>query len=102
MTLLIVVQKYLDRSNVATPRTCVQRIAGLVGCGKTILVQQNFDGPLVWGNRRTLLQDSRARHSGSGLARRALERLADFFSILLEEGGYDAYSRKILWDRPAR
>ena len=28
--------------------------------------------------------------------------LADFFSILLEKGGYDAHSRKILWDRPAR
>jgi hypothetical protein len=28
--------------------------------------------------------------------------LADFFSILLEEGGYDAYNRKVLWDRPAR
>jgi hypothetical protein len=62
--------------------------------------EQNFDGLHVWDNRRTIPQDKRARHARLtgkarhvelGLARRAcrarparraLERLADFFSIL--------------------
>jgi hypothetical protein len=29
---------------------------GLGGCGKTILARENFDGPHVWHNRRTLPQ----------------------------------------------
>jgi hypothetical protein len=30
------------------------------------------------------------------------DKLADFFSILLEEGGYDVHNKKVFWDRPAR
>ena len=55
-----------------------------------MLVDENFNGPHVWHNRKTLSQDSRAsltRHPESGLAsracrarraRHALERLPDF------------------------
>jgi hypothetical protein len=30
----------------------------LTGCGKTILACENFDGPLVWYNSRTLPQEA--------------------------------------------
>jgi hypothetical protein len=36
----------------------------LAGCGKTISVEQNFDGLHVWYKRRLPLQDSRARLAG--------------------------------------
>jgi hypothetical protein len=36
----------------------------LAGCGKTISVEQNFDGLHVWDKRRLPPQDSRARLAG--------------------------------------
>jgi hypothetical protein len=36
----------------------------LTGCGKTMWVRQNVDGPHVWYNQRTLPQNSRARLAG--------------------------------------
>ncbi len=80
------------------------------------MIRENFDGPCVGHNKRTFSQDAQKGRSarpqrvkGRGVPlgyveglNNARTLLADFFSILLEEGGYDAYNRKVLWDRPAR
>ena len=72
------------------------------------MIRENFDGPHVWDKPGLsgylvylvgLVQPNRRDRPDRPNEQ---DRLADFFSILLEEGGYDAYSRQILWDRAAR
>ena len=83
----------------------------LAGCGKTLLPRENFDDPHMWHNgRKTLGQDAqkgrsarpqRAKRRGVQLRyvellSEARTKLADFFSILLEQGIDERRNRRSL------